>query len=99
MQPDEMFHPMDFIAEELEERGWTLDHLALLMGGDFGVQRLTLDFLEHSREELSLLMGIETSRDLARAFGVHDEFFLNLHTSWRKWAKAKQSTGGDDAKQ
>ena len=82
MIPAEAWHPWEFVVEELQERGWTLDDLAARMGGEFEVNRLTLDFLEHSKEELGIVMGIETSEALGRAFGTSPEFWMNLQTAY-----------------
>jgi HTH-type transcriptional regulator / antitoxin HigA len=81
--PAEVFHPSEFIIEEMEARGWTRDDLALRMGGDFGINRLSLDFyFEVGPTDPNLLMG--DGDDFARAFGVSAEFFRNLEAVWRK---------------
>ncbi|MGH6981446.1 MAG: helix-turn-helix transcriptional regulator [Stellaceae bacterium] len=78
----EVFHPSVFIHEELEARGWTLDDLALRMGGDFGLQRFALDFYMTVHDK-HLLLGADGERDLARAFGTSPEFWHNLEAAWR----------------
>ena len=42
--PAEVFHPSVFIEDELKARGWTRDMLAMRMGPEFGIHRLSLDF-------------------------------------------------------
>lgn len=86
--PAEMFHPSVFILDELKARGWTLDDLALRMGGDFSINRLALDlYIAVGPDEPDLLLG--DGEDFARAFGTSPEFFRNLEAGWRKWAKVK----------
>lgn len=82
--PAEVFHPSIFIKDELAERGWNLDMLAMRMGPEFGVNRLSLDlYLDVGPTEPNLLLGEITSKALGHAFGVSPDFFLNLHKSWR----------------
>lgn len=77
-------HPSELIQEELDERGWTRDDLALRMGGATSLNRLTLDmYFDVGPNEPNLLLGEETSRQLAKAFGVSPKFFLDLHSAWR----------------
>lgn len=79
----EVFHPWEFIAEELEERGWTKDDLAARMGDthSFEVHRLALDLYEAVRTH-DVVMG-PMAECLARAFGTSAEFWTNLHEQWR----------------
>ena len=82
-----MAHPSVFILDELDERGWTRDELAVRMGGESAINRLTLDmYFEVGPTEPSLLLGEETARQLGRAFGVSPQFFLRLHAAWRSGA-------------
>ena len=75
----------------MDARGWSLDDVALRMGGDFGINRLALDFyFEIGPEEPDLLMG--DGEDFARAFGVSAGYFVNLENAWRAWVKRKQET-------
>ena len=78
-------HPSTFIAEEAAARGWSMDRLAVEMGGDFGVNRLSLDFyFEVGTANPNLLLGADTADMLARAFGTSAEVWRNLHTAWRR---------------
>ena len=83
--PCEAWHPSVFIQEELDERGWTLDHLATEMcGDDWGVDRLALDFyFEIGPENPNCYLGEKMSRQIGRAFGVSEKFFLKLESAWR----------------
>jgi plasmid maintenance system antidote protein VapI len=81
--PAEVFHPSEFIRDEMDARGWTRDDLALRMGGDFAINRVGLElYFEAGPTEPDLLIG--DGKDFARAFGVSAEFFLNLERAWRK---------------
>lgn len=87
----QVFHPWDFIAEELECRDWTVDELAMRMGGDFAVTRLSLDFLE--TREPGIVIGEESAAALGRAFGTSPEFWLNLDKQWHDWIRALPEGG------
>ena len=69
-------HPSWFIQEELDERGWTLDDLALHMKGDFGIDRLALDFyFEVGPTTPNMRMDKETAYRLGIAFNVTPDYF------------------------
>ncbi len=77
----EVFHPSEFIIDEMEARGWDLDELARRMGGDFAINRLSLDlYFIVGPKEPDLLIG--DGEDFALAFGVSAEFFRNLEAAW-----------------
>lgn len=62
------------------------------MGGDFGVKRLALDlYFEVGPTEPNLRLG--DPQDIADAFGVDRDFFLNLERAWLA-ALARKETGG-----
>ena len=42
-------HPMDYIHEELRERGWSLSRLAVEMGGEYGLNLLALEMYDAVR--------------------------------------------------
>lgn len=88
----EAFHPWEFIAEELEERGWTKDDLAARMGDSYSsdVHRLALDIYEAVRDPDIDVRG-SMAESLSLAFGTSAEFWVNLHEQWRTWAKAQAS--------
>lgn len=92
--PAECFHPSEFIKDELDARGWTLDHLATLMTpADFGreewgLNRLTLDFyFEIGPSDTNLRIGEVTASRLAAAFDVSPDYFINLEKSWLAWTE------------
>ena len=77
-------HPSVFIQYELAARGWTRSDLAVRMGGDAKLNRLTIDmYFDVGPNEPNLLLGEETARQLSRAFGVSAAFFLRLHAAWQ----------------
>jgi plasmid maintenance system antidote protein VapI len=92
MMPVEAFHPWEFIAEELEERGWTKDDLAERMGDCHPpeVHRLALDLYEEIRTT-DIVVDQGMAKSLALAFGTSEVFWLNLHQMWRDWEIARLS--------
>lgn len=77
----EVFHPSEFILEELDERGATLDDLAMAMTGSFGMNRLCLDF--YFLQEPGVLLGEDVAQDFGRIFGTSTEYWLNLDKMWQ----------------
>lgn len=76
-------HPSWFIQDELDSRGWTLDDLAIKMNGDFGVDRLALDFyFKVGPTEPNMRIGKEDAHRIANVFEVHEDFFINLENAW-----------------
>jgi plasmid maintenance system antidote protein VapI len=65
------------IWNELTERDWTPNDLAIRMGPDYAVNRLILDFIFNINDERCKL-GDETAAALGHAFEVSAEVFLNL---------------------
>ena len=65
------------IWEELTERDWTPNDLALAMGPDYAVNRFTLDLI-FAVDDPRTCLGDETAAALGRAFDVPVEFFLAL---------------------
>lgn len=82
--PAEAFHPSEFIAEELEARGWSQDYLAVRMGGDPAINLLTLDMYRIvGPKDPRMRLGEATAAALGQAFGVSPQLFLNLEDAWR----------------
>ncbi len=82
-------HPAaSLIEEELAERGWSLDRLAVEMGGDSPeeriIDRVALDFLLACRGEQVIRIGEQTAEKLSRAFGTGPQFWRNLDAQWAK---------------
>lgn len=79
-------HPSEFIQDELDARGWSLDDLAIRMTGDEAQKnRLALDiYALAGPENTNCRIGEEMAQSLSSAFGVSTEFFINLENSWLK---------------
>ena len=74
-KPAEVFPPGEFIKDELEERGWTQEDLADILGRDL---RLVNEVITGKR-------GVtpETAKGLGEAFGTTAEFWMNLEAAYR----------------
>ena len=84
VQSGTAFHPSEFIAEELEARGWSRIDLAVRMGGDASKNLLVWDlYCEVGPTDPRMQLGAETARQIGDAFGVSPELFLNLEAAWR----------------
>lgn len=73
--PAEVFPPGEFIREELEERGWTQEDLAEILGRP---RRLVNEILMGKRG-----ITTETANGLGAAFGTSAQFWLNLDSAYR----------------
>ena len=85
--PTESFHLAEYLEEEMQERGWSLDDLAFRMCGidpkEWAVTRLAIEFFMEIREP-NVILGEPMGTQLGKAFGVSPEFLNNLHEAWRK---------------
>lgn len=80
--PAEAFHPSEYIREEIEARGWSLDDLASRLPGSFGINRLALDFyMDVGPIDPGIRMGPMAS-EISGAFGVDADLFSNLEKAW-----------------
>jgi HTH-type transcriptional regulator / antitoxin HigA len=77
----EVFPPGEFIQEEMEERGWSQDDLAAIMGTSKG---LISQLLNAKRAVTN-----DTAELLARAFGTSAVVWLNLEYQYRQSLKKK----------
>jgi HTH-type transcriptional regulator/antitoxin HigA len=73
--PAEVFPPGEFIREELEERGWTQDDLAQIMGRPV---RLVNELVNAKKQ-----ITPDTARGLAEAFGTDPLYWMNLDSAYR----------------
>ena len=80
--PAETFSPGEFVREELDARGWTTADLAQRMGGDLGVNQLSVELMI-TVDDKGLLMARETAEGLSQAFGTSVEYWENLDRAWR----------------
>jgi HTH-type transcriptional regulator/antitoxin HigA len=74
-RPAEVFPPGEFLADELEARGWTQTEFAEIIGRP---QKLVNDIVLAKRS-----VTPETASDLAAAFGTSAQFWMNLETTWQ----------------
>lgn len=84
MTPAEIFHPSEFIKDEMRDRGWTKEYLASLMSGDYLVNYAALD-LYFNAHDSDLRMGQDLIDDFEKIFGVSKEYFQNLEEMWIKY--------------
>ena len=68
----ERFHPSEYIQDELDARGWSLDELAIRMGGDFGVNRARIERLREEQRlaEESRRATLSDAERMERAFAA-----------------------------
>lgn len=88
--PADCFHPSLFINEELKARGWSRDKLAIEMCGQHGLNVLALNlYLDIGPEETGLRLGDAMAREIAKAFDVDADFFINLENAWLRWKEVE----------
>ncbi len=73
--PAEVFPPGEFLADELEARGWTQTELAEIIRRP---HKLVNDIVNAKRA-----VTPETAADFAAAFGTSAHYWMNLETSWQ----------------
>ena len=76
-RPAEVFPPGDFLREELEERGWTQDDLAAILGR----QVRTVNQIIGAKRSITTDMA----KGLSAALGTSPEFWLNLEAAYQLW--------------
>lgn len=83
--PAEAFPPGDYLAEELEARGWTLEDFA-------GSLRWSKDATRRLiKGEVPL--GAVEAQALGRVLGTSPEFWLNLESTYRRWLSRPRGSG------
>lgn len=70
-----MFPPGEFIAEELDARGWAQEDLARILGKPLP----TINKIIKGKTSITP----ETAKKLAAAFGTSAELWMNLESSWQ----------------
>lgn len=71
-----VFSPSEFISEELNSRGWSIEYLATQMG-------FTKDYVDRLVRGESII-NLHTSRALGAAFGTSSDFWLNLEKDYQE---------------
>jgi len=82
---DFAFPPGEYLEEELQARGWSVEELAERMGGerDYAVNLLSAMMLI-AVHDTHLILDRETAEGFARALGTSPEVWLNLDAHWRQ---------------
>lgn len=73
--PAEVFPPGEFLADELEARGWTQTEFADIINRP---QKLVNDVINGKRA-----VTPETATEFAAALGTSAQFWMNLETAWQ----------------
>lgn len=84
--PAQVFCLAELLSDELVERGWTTDDVALRMGGDenqFIRDLLGINLIMCVHRD-GLLIGDHLFDGLTKVFDVDPMFFRNIDTAWRK---------------
>lgn len=87
-EPAEVFPLAQFIGDEMEARGWDASDVAFRMGwrdaDEYGRFILYVE-LVLAIHDGPLLIDDDLFSRLAKAFGVSESFFRNLHETWTKY--------------
>jgi HTH-type transcriptional regulator/antitoxin HigA len=75
--PAEVFPPGEYIQDELEERGWTQEEFANILGRP----KQSINQIIRGKKEITP----ETALGIAEAFGTSAEVWLNLEQAYRLW--------------
>ena len=81
-------HPTSFIDDEIKERGWDREALIAAMLPQVEKPELLEFMIEMywlvGPTEPNLRMGPELVKGLSGAFGLSEQFFINLENGWLK---------------
>jgi hypothetical protein len=94
--PAQVFSLSEYLCEEILARDWTTDDVAVRMGGDPAIDLFVVDTIISVPEE-QLIINDDTFKGLARAFGVSEEFFRNIHAEWNRWPDRRSPFNAPDA--
>ena len=91
----ELYPVGEYVAEELESRGWTTSHAATLLDGDTDVNMLWLDLLccREIWEKHDIAFPEAEAEKLAELFGTSSQLWMNLHASY---LRAKRENVGNE---
>jgi hypothetical protein len=91
--PAQVFPLAQYLAEEMDERGWTAGDVGIRMGGktleEHGKNILVVDLLLAVTNDDRLVISPELYRELEAAFGVSEGFFERLDEGWRKYPERR----------
>ena len=77
----EVFSPGEFIRDEMEARGWSIDYVHAMLGLD-PVRCCAFD-LAAFVDDKELVLDQATADDLAMLFGTSAGYWLNVDGVWR----------------
>ena len=81
--PADVFHPSEFIRDEMEARGWTLEILTSQMGSWwFATRRRLRLYLAEGPNNPKLRLSADEAAAIDRAFGCSVGFVSGLQRSW-----------------
>lgn len=80
--PAEAFPVGVFLREEMEARGW--DDQDIIRRSPDGATALSMLMAVHV-DSPNLLLDRDTAIALSRAFGVSEQYFINLDAAYRRW--------------
>jgi len=84
-RPAEVFHPGEFVRDELATRGWTQATLASIIGRPIQVVNRIINGKK--------AVTPRTATELAAAFGTNPEFWLNLQAAYALFQEAVDFAG------
>lgn len=90
LKPLKKFGPGYFIQEQMEDRKWTQEDLAEIMG-------LTIKHVNHILQDKQSI-SLETAKMLAQIFETSPEYWINLDTHYRLWLHQENSEKVIEAK-
>lgn len=84
--PAEVFCLAEFLCDEMQERGWKTEDVAVRMKTPSGaaMDLFCLDLVMAVQDD-GLILDDELFSGIARAFDVSPEFFRNLHETWKRY--------------
>ena len=80
----EEFPPGDYLQEFIDDRGWTQEDLAAILGRPSQV----ISEIIHDKRRITP----DTARGLAQAFGTSAELWLNLDAAWQLYKSRDEQT-------
>lgn len=82
-EPAEVFCMQEYLAEEMQTRGWKTEDVAVRMGTHRGaaMDLFLFDIIMCVPDE-KLIIDDEMFTAFGRAFGVDPQFLKNLHAVW-----------------
>lgn len=86
MEPAEVFSVAEYIADELEARGWTTRDLAARMSDRIApdVRLLALDLLLACGSEPNVIIDDADLCEFATAFDVSPDMFRHIYKTWKE---------------